>query len=221
VAFEQDARGALLLLTPVAGSRLPNDASPTGSHVNLISRMLERQRSIDGADHHEALVDRLGTAPQTMQSAFLRIALASTEELWSAVGSMHFSHGDLTPWNCLDCDGTLGVVDWEMAGFRIAGWDAVHYVAQVESVAHRAPIEAAAEQLLNMPLLARVGGVASRACVLDVPDPERWPVLQLLSLLDGAVALSATQADISARGIAVRTHAIARILGLEPPRAET
>ena len=220
VSFERSVRGALLLLTPVVGARYDNDAAPSGRHIRFIAEMLTHQSAFDGSAHVQGLHAQMANCPDTHDAVFLSGALTATSSIWCAVTSAHFSHGDFTPWNCLDCGDTLGVVDWEMAGQRIAGWDAVHYVSQVESIAHSAPVAEAAEQILHMPFLARVGDTVAAACDIDLPSDERWPALQLLCLIEGAVKLLATQPEVSRRGIAVRTHAVARILGLPPPRDE-
>lgn len=41
-----------------------------------------------------------------------------------------FSHGDFCPWNMLECDGRLKVIDWEMAGERALGHDLFTYIFQ-------------------------------------------------------------------------------------------
>ena len=220
VSFESDAHGALLLLTPVAGSRMNHRAEATNLHVELISELLEVRRPFDGAAHRDALRARLRAAPETAESAFLQRALTLTEDIWPSVRSIHFSHGDLTPWNCLDCGGALGVVDWEMAGYRLPGWDAVHYVAQIEAITHAGPLPEAVERLIGSPFLARVGELVAESADIDPVHQDRDQALQLLCLIDGAVELLTTQPDISGRGIAVRLHAIARLLGVAPPRLE-
>ena len=41
-----------------------------------------------------------------------------------------FSHGDFCPWNMLECDGVLKIIDWEMAGERHLGHDLFTYIFQ-------------------------------------------------------------------------------------------
>jgi aminoglycoside phosphotransferase (APT) family kinase protein len=148
------------------------------------------------------------------------MALTSTEPLWPAVRSAHFSHGDLTPWNCLDCGRALGVVDWEMAGYRLAGWDAVHYVTQIEAITHDGPVAEAAARVIGSPFLSRMGALVARSSDADLAEQDHWRALQLLCLIDGAVGLLTGQPEISRRGVAVRSHAIAGLLGVPPPDLE-
>ena len=41
-----------------------------------------------------------------------------------------FSHGDFCPWNMLESEGRLKVIDWEMAGERALGHDLFTYIFQ-------------------------------------------------------------------------------------------
>jgi thymidylate kinase len=220
VSFERDARGALLLLTPVRGSRIATRAAPTSLHLQLISELLAVRRPADNAARRDALTQQLKAAPESAARAFLLQTLTWTEELWPAIACVHFSHGDLTPWNCLDCGSALGVVDWEMAGYRFAGWDAVHYVTQIESIARDDPVADAAARVLGSPFLSRVGPIAARASGAGSAEHDHWRSLQLLCLVESAVELLTVQPDISMRGVAVRCHAIAHLLDVAPPELE-
>jgi thymidylate kinase len=217
LSFERRGEGALLLLTPLIGSRFHNGAPATTLHDELISELLETRCAQDGGTHRDALAERLLHLPHSPAKSFFQAALASTHEMWPAVHSFHFSHGDLTPWNCLSCGPLLGVVDWEMAGFRLAGWDAVHYVAQIESIVRDEHPREASARMLAAPFLQRVGDAVARTCDADFPDPFRWHALKVLCLIDGAVDLLATQPELSRRGLAVRAHAIAHMLELPTP----
>lgn len=48
-----------------------------------------------------------------------------------------FSHGDFCPWNMLENDGRLKIIDWEMAGERALGHDLFTYVFQTAFLIHR------------------------------------------------------------------------------------
>ena len=220
VAFETDERGAMLLLTPVPGSRFGNRAAATHRHLDLIADLLTLYRRLDGAAHHGGLSERFGRLPDSPDGRVLRAALRSTEAVWPAVRSAHFAHGDLTPWNCLDCGKGLGVVDWEMAGYRIPGWDVLHYLVQIEAITRTGSVEAAVDRILRAPFLARANDVVTSAAHVDLPAGEIWETLQLLVLIESAVELMETQARLSHRGIMVRTHAVARILGIPTPDPE-
>lgn len=122
VSLDIDERGTLLLLTPVAGSRFGNRAPWSDRHVRFVSELHAHRIPFDGLAHRDALQARLSDASDTSQARFLTAALSLADNCWGAVHTTHFSHGDLTPWNCLDCGSTLGVIDWEMAGYRVPGW---------------------------------------------------------------------------------------------------
>ena len=40
------------------------------------------------------------------------------------------SHGDFCPWNMLECDGKIRLVDWELAADRTLGYDIFTYIVQ-------------------------------------------------------------------------------------------
>ena len=48
-----------------------------------------------------------------------------------------FSHGDFCPWNMLESDGRLKVIDWEMAGERSLGHDLFTYIFQTAFLIRR------------------------------------------------------------------------------------
>jgi len=217
VGLDIDERGTLLLLTAVSGSRLGNRDPFTARHVRLISELHERRRPLDGAALRDALKWRVDEEPDSAHARFLSEALQSTTDLWPAVRAAHFSHGDLTPWNCLNCGAALGVVDWETAGYRIPGWDVLHYHVQIESITRTGQPARAADRILRHSSSAAARDVVLAAADIDLPKVERWRALQLLGLIEGAVDLLATQPNVSRRGIEVRTHTIARILGVAPP----
>jgi hypothetical protein len=50
---------------------------------------------------------------------------------------MCFSHGDFCPWNMLESDGCLKVIDWEMAGERALGHDLFTYIFQTAFLIRR------------------------------------------------------------------------------------
>jgi thymidylate kinase len=220
VAVDTDERGTLLLLTPVSGSRFGNRAPLTERHVHLVSELHARRRARDGAEHRDALTGRLNRAPDTVQAGFLRDAVQSTRELWPAVRSAHFSHGDLTPWNCLDGRDALGVVDWEMAGYRTPGWDVFHYLMQIESITRTSRPARAAERVLSVQLPAAACEAVLAAADIDLPRADRWRALQLQVLIEGAVDLLTAQPELSRRGIELRLAAVARLLGIAPPVSE-
>ena len=217
VAFEVDERGAMLLLTPVLGSRFGNRTPATERHLRLIGELLTVHRPLDGAAHRDSLSARLEGLPDSNHTVTLRTAMRLTQALWPAVRSAHLAHGDLTPWNCLDCGGQLGVVDWEMAGYRIPGWDVLHYLVQIEAITRTGPVGPAAGRILRAPFLASAGDVVTRAAEIELPTSDGWEALKLLVLIESAVDLLSTQPHLSHRGVAVRAHAVARLLGIAPP----
>ena len=210
--FEEDERGALLLLGAVRGARFGNRAPADERHLRLLGELRALERPFDGREHRDALLADLDRAPDAPFATFLRNAIETTAPGWQAVRSLHFAHGDFTPWNCLDCGARLGVVDWEMAGYRLPGWDVLRYLVQIEAITRSGPEERAADRILRDPLLARAEPV-----VAGDAGPA-WRELQALVLIAGAVELLATQPELSRRGIAVRSHAVARLLGV-PARA--
>jgi tRNA A-37 threonylcarbamoyl transferase component Bud32 len=48
-----------------------------------------------------------------------------------------FSHGDFCPWNMLENDGRLKIIDWEMAGERSFGHDLFTYIFQTSFLIRR------------------------------------------------------------------------------------
>ena len=48
-----------------------------------------------------------------------------------------FSHGDFCPWNMLESEGRLKIIDWEMAGERALGHDLFTYVFQTAFLIRR------------------------------------------------------------------------------------
>lgn len=48
-----------------------------------------------------------------------------------------FSHGDFCPWNMLESDGCLKIIDWEMAGERALGHDLFTYIFQTSFLIRR------------------------------------------------------------------------------------
>ena len=48
-----------------------------------------------------------------------------------------FSHGDFCPWNMIECDGRLKIIDWEMAGERSLGHDLFTYIFQTAFLIRR------------------------------------------------------------------------------------
>lgn len=48
-----------------------------------------------------------------------------------------FSHGDFCPWNMLESEGRLKIIDWEMAGERSLGHDLFTYVFQTAFLIRR------------------------------------------------------------------------------------
>jgi thymidylate kinase len=218
VSVETDERGTLSLLTAVLGSRFDNQAPLTERHVSLISQLSQQSQRVDGSAHRDSLRTRLDQAPDTSESRFLRAAMQSTMDLWPAVRTLHFCHGDLTPWNCLDCGTALGVVDWEMAGYRIPGWDLVHYLVQTQAIAGHARPGLAAERILRSSFPPGAAETVLAAAEIDLPVASCWPALRLLGLIEGAVSLLTTQPEVSSRGIAVRMHAIDRALDIARPK---
>lgn len=48
-----------------------------------------------------------------------------------------FSHGDFAPWNIKKSGGKYVVFDWEHCGYRLKGFDLIHYATIVEMVVNR------------------------------------------------------------------------------------
>ncbi|WP_295057137.1 phosphotransferase [uncultured Fibrobacter sp.] len=48
-----------------------------------------------------------------------------------------FSHGDFCPWNMLESEGRLKIIDWEMAGERSLGHDLFTYIFQTAFLIRR------------------------------------------------------------------------------------
>lgn len=48
-----------------------------------------------------------------------------------------FSHGDFCPWNMLESEGRLKIIDWEMAGERSLGHDLFTYIFQTSFLIRR------------------------------------------------------------------------------------
>jgi tRNA A-37 threonylcarbamoyl transferase component Bud32 len=216
VAFDDAENCAVLVLSAVRGSRFHNRAPADERHVQLVRELHAVREPVDGAARRNELAVRLSSLPDSPTSRFLRDAVERTASLWEAVRSVHLAHGDLTPWNCLDCGGALGIVDWELSGFRMPGWDVLRYPVQIEAVTRTDPVPAAAERALNAPFVAQAGEEVVHAADVDLPPAERWEALKTLALIESAAELVATQPELSRRGIAIRTHAIARLLGLGP-----
>lgn len=47
---------------------------------------------------------------------------------------LEWSHGDFAPWNMKDCDGKYTVFDWEHCGYRMKGFDLMHFAMMVETL---------------------------------------------------------------------------------------
>jgi hypothetical protein len=218
-ALETSELGVMLVLDALSGTRFPNRAATDGRHLRFVSELVGHSRTVDGSALRAALVDQLDRAADGPQTHFLRAAMERAEPIWSAIRSVHLAHGDFTPWNCLDRGARLGVVDWEMAGFRVAGWDVLRYPVQIESITRTGDVAGAADRVLAAPLVAEAGEVVTATAEVDMRDGESWPALQAAVLLEGAIELLADQPHLSRRGIAVRAHAAARLLGMAPPAA--
>lgn len=48
--------------------------------------------------------------------------------------NLEFSHGDFAPWNLKNCNGKYILFDWEHCGYRMAGFDLMHYAIIIEIV---------------------------------------------------------------------------------------
>ena len=46
------------------------------------------------------------------------------------------SHGDFCPWNMIECQGVLKLIDWELACDRPLGFDLFTYICQVSALFH-------------------------------------------------------------------------------------
>lgn len=46
------------------------------------------------------------------------------------------SHGDFCPWNIIECQGVLKLIDWELACDRPLGFDLFTYICQVSALFH-------------------------------------------------------------------------------------
>jgi thiamine kinase-like enzyme len=153
-------------------------------------------------------------------AGWLTPVLEATESDVSSVQTEHFSHGDLTPWNCLVDGDRLTLVDWEMAAFRLPAWDLVHYVFQVESLARQQPVDRSAASALQQLRTDEVTSVALQVAEVDPAQPDVWPRLQQLILIDQVLDLAIRQAELSRRGIAIRVSALARLTDVAPLDAE-
>lgn len=60
-----------------------------------------------------------------------------------------FSHGDFAPWNIKKNGKQYTVFDWEHCGYRMKGFDLIHYATIVEMVIHGKTLEDAFDQGLK------------------------------------------------------------------------
>lgn len=58
-----------------------------------------------------------------------------------------YSHGDFTPWNLYPSEDRLRVYDWEMAGYRPALFDCIHFIFQNNVLVERKPYSEIKEQV--------------------------------------------------------------------------
>lgn len=60
-----------------------------------------------------------------------------------------FSHGDFTPWNLRYTNGRFTLFDWEHAGYRIQGYDLMHYMLTIGIALHGKKFSAAYNDGMN------------------------------------------------------------------------
>lgn len=64
--------------------------------------------------------------------------------------SINFTHGDFTPWNCLEVNNQIGVYDWELAkNYNTKGFDYFHFIIQNNILVHKKPWKKIYEELIN------------------------------------------------------------------------
>jgi thymidylate kinase len=213
LSMEEGVESLLLLLAPVAGERMKDTAALDHRHIRLTSELARSAEAFDASAHIEQLNARLHETDHPRSETLQRV-LEALPGISASAGTQFFAHGDLTPWNCLECHGLLGVVDWEMAGFRPPGWDLVHYVTQVESIVGQADPDVAAHRVATSPALASAG--PPTLALLDATDDpgSTWRSLRALALTESALELIEQQPELSGRGIEIRARAAAELTGV-------
>lgn len=183
LAFVEEPHEALLVLSKLAGQRLPSKAPLTSEGLDLLDSIMSVPDS--GWDTSERLSERLPslTTERCRVPAALieRIALESENEL--APELRCFAHGDFTPWNCVVGD-AIRVTDWESAAMRPMLWDFFHYVTQIQALAGRASVTKAARNLCDDSVartaLALLRRRQPRTTTADVRRLQRWYLVDTL-----------------------------------------
>lgn len=134
--------GEAILISPMAGRRLPSRSSPVKG-VDAVLGSLHVLPDTPLEDHPGVHQFTSSQRPPEIDLCFEVLADTS----WSVVAQ----HGDFAPWNLIrKPNGTVGAIDWEYGTLESLPYlDIAHYVLQTSALIHRWPPSKAASQAVG------------------------------------------------------------------------
>jgi len=131
----------LLMQTNVPGTIGPGQLTRT--HEKFLAELGQMRlvrRSGQNLVHHVGEYFSSASFSTTMRELGREALREASLDLASEEIACGFVHGDFTPWNTTMCGDSLYVYDWEMAADDLpSAWDALHFLAQTDSLIHEGP----------------------------------------------------------------------------------